>query len=260
MSLDSGIRVEYVWQTRGDARVCPFCNRLHNHMWDADGEEPLNQLNDQWGAWVWDIGSDVSRIHDSYHVDALCRCYIDYSVQILWEGNWVDFGQYTHELQEALRVKRELESAGGGAASGGGYLPLWHMTQGAGYLRGQGGAGRGGGSDLLAFYQLSRLPMMAQRIGRGQISRYDIFWISRNLPRILPAAIAAPIGAAMPPLAVAMIVGEMLESILGPMVEEAQRPERISEAYRERVSARERERAWNRYRTPYYASSGGGAR
>lgn len=244
MSDDSGIRVESRWFTRGDARVCPYCNRLHNHTWLSEGTELPERLIDPWGAWVWDVeGGDHSRIHQSYDVDARCRCYVEYTVQVLWGGNWVDYAQVKHELENIRSLNQELTVGGVGGAptTRGGVIGNFDP----GWWPGDYGAAAGGGraiSPTIQMYRLAQMPSMARRFATGNIGPYDVLRTTRLLGRY-----AAPLASAMAfitPYAMALMVTEAIMTPIRQLEETQLRPATLSEAYRKRETDRERFRAW----------------
>ena len=246
-----GILYVATWYTQEDERVCPVCGNLDGYTWVSEYDQPLPDiLFHPIHGDAWDLRAERSLTHVTHPwLKGECRCYIDVVPMILVEGKPVRIDEAesrVHSLnQSMIGIQRDIVAAE--------RLAL--------------GAATGDLSATSTFWMGQRLVRRyAPRISDvGQMTLQPAYYglmkgggvplvggLGRTLammsPLIEPALIA---------IAVALPIIRELEQ----MVDEAQRPARISEAFRERVSARERERAWNRYRTPsQLASGGGGAR
>lgn len=234
----------FTWYATPDDLTCFVCgagpNGLDGYSWVLD-HIPDQLEHPMWGP-VWDVRSERSLVHERFKwLYGLCRCTVDAEPEIKIGGVTMRIDEVEYRVrslnQSMIGIQRDLVAMERMALN----LATDRLTAQTAFY---------GGQRLIRRYaptpgdlaQMTLAPEYFGMMGGPMVGR---------LGRVL-----ATISPLIEPALIVTAVALPLISELGRQVEEAQRPMRLSEAYRERLSARERERAWNRYKTPL----SGGAR
>ena len=182
----------YTWNTVQDGHeICPYCQRLHAETWISTGEQLLSSLAFGNLGVTWDLENGYSLVHETHGIPGKCQCFIDCNIEVLWEGNYVDYGLVKLEIEQLRQTTAEIAfnmqgGVGGvpGGPGGGAEDFSWGTDRFNMYSKSLGGRGAfagtsGGGISLYDVYHITQVPGLSRRIMTGNIMGYDILRIGR---------------------------------------------------------------------------------
>lgn len=183
----------YTWNTVQDGHeICPYCQRLHAESWSSSGEQLLSSLAFGNLGVIWDLENGYSLVHETHGIPGKCQCFIDCSIEVLWEGTYVDYGLVKLEIEQLRQATAEIAfnmKSTGDVSGQTDIINTWGSTMGgvgavSGNVREKGGSGIG----LFDVYRATQLPGMGRRLLAGTPAPYDIL----RLGRLTGAAAAVP--------------------------------------------------------------------